>query len=362
MEINGYVMEGDFSSENAGCSLWGFCRKYEHSFFIKRFTEVTYPISDKISASILEKKRAKCEKYYNRKKQFYNLLSQCRNGNIIVVHDFFRHGSYYYAVSDRVVGENLPVKKIVTLSNEKKILLFKSILYSFAIIHSKKIIHSDIKPENILVVPTIDGYCTGKIIDFDLGFSMDCIPKEIGGDFLYYSPEIMSYSKGNSAFISTASDVFSLGLLFHLYCCGELPRMPPEYKYACECINDGKKLTLDSSIPKSIQTILKNMLKKDPKKRLSALDALLAFKGMDSDVTDTIKFTSSSISYDDFSIDDSVPSSEHEEGGRTPSKLKIRMKSSGKRVTPGSADRSADKGKTNKSSTYRDFHRPTDFD
>ena len=67
MEINGYVMEGDFSSENAGCSLWGFCRKYEHSFFIKRFTEVTYPISDKISASILEKKRAKCEKYYNRK-------------------------------------------------------------------------------------------------------------------------------------------------------------------------------------------------------------------------------------------------------------------------------------------------------
>ena len=77
MEINGYVMEGDFSSENAGCSLWGFCRKYEHSFFIKRFTEVTYPISDKISASILEKIMSEFnESLYFRDLNRYPTLSQ----------------------------------------------------------------------------------------------------------------------------------------------------------------------------------------------------------------------------------------------------------------------------------------------
>ena len=89
MEINGYQIQGEFSAENAGCSVWARCRKNNHDFFIKKFTDVAYPLSNKLSPDLRRKKLLRCEEFFQKKQDFYRHLVQCRSGNIILVHDFF---------------------------------------------------------------------------------------------------------------------------------------------------------------------------------------------------------------------------------------------------------------------------------
>ena len=361
MEINGYVMEGEFSSENAGCSRWGFCRKYNHDFFIKKFTDITYPISDKLSPAILEKKRKKCDIFFQKKLKFYNLLSRCRNGNNMIIHDFFRYETSYYTVTDKVTKKTLSIKEIVALSDNKKIHLFRSILYSFAVLGHMKLVHSDVKPENILVVKTQDGYCTGKIIDFDMGFCTDDPPEDFGGDYLYYSPEVLLRIKNKKSVIGPSIDIFALGLLFCHYWTGTLPQLPDGYNYACECVADGKEMIFDSNIPADVLIVIKKMLQKNPADRCSASEAWEAFGNVgavdrNSNVSTKAR-TSSSLS-DKAPTDRKAGAKESDNTGPV---LKVRMKSSsGASVhskiikTAGGDKCEPDKGHT--------FFRPSEFD
>lgn len=277
MEINGYQIQGEFSAENAGCSVWARCRKNNHDFFIKKFTDVAYPLSNKLSPDLRRKKLLRCEEFFQKKQDFYRHLVQCRSGNIILVHDFFRYETAYYVVTDLEKRSPLSVRAVAALDSERKLVLIKSVLYSFAMLDFKGIVHSDVKPANILVVPTENGFCTGKIIDFDLGFHADSPPPEPGGDLVYLAPEALAAIKGRKTPLTPKMDVFALGLIFHEYWTGERPRLPRGFNYACEAVAAGKPMVLDKAIPEGVRAILAHMLLNDPRERFSAGNALAAF-------------------------------------------------------------------------------------
>ncbi len=277
MEINGYQIQGEFSAENAGCSVWARCRKNNHDFFIKKFTDVAYPLSSKLSPDLRRKKLLRCEEFFQKKQDFYRYLVQCRSGNIILVHDFFRYETAYYVVTDLEKRSPLSLRAVAALDSERKLVLIKSVLYSFAMLDFKGIVHSDVKPANILVVPTENGFCTGKIIDFDLGFHIDSPPPEPGGDLVYLPPEALAAIKGRKTALTPKMDVFALGLIFHEYWTGERPRLPRGFNYACEAAAAGKPLVLDKAIPEGVRAILAYMLLNDPRERFSAGNALAAF-------------------------------------------------------------------------------------
>jgi serine/threonine protein kinase len=68
-----------------------------------------------------------------------------------------------------------------------------TIANSIQILHREKIVHGDLKPDNILIKETAPNVYTAKLIDFDnsyfSGNPLDVFD-EIVGDLTYYSPEM----------------------------------------------------------------------------------------------------------------------------------------------------------------------------
>lgn len=278
--VNGYQIRKPFSSENAGFCRWAIGEKHGRAYFIKEFLSPKYPADDcGLSEKTIAKKRAECEKFYNRKAKLYQAIQQCRTGNVVIIRDFFREGSKYYAVTEQVKAENLSLSQIAALPENKKMTLIRAILYSFSVLHSKAIVHSDVKPDNILVKRTENNFYTGKIIDFDASFLETEAPEEIAGDQVYLAPETRRRMMEEPVSVTAKADIFALGILFHQYWCGELPGCPKEYDYLFEAVLDGAEVTLSEKLPESLREQIGRMLLENPERRPGAEQILRELSG-----------------------------------------------------------------------------------
>lgn len=268
VDINGYLLIDGLTTVNAGMCQWGFACKDGHEYFIKEFLSPKYPLDEgKLGPELTKKMRDSADAFFEKKREFYTRLSGCRTGNNMVILDFFRHGAKYYAVTDKVGGDMLTVSDVAKLSEDQKYTLIKSILYSMAKLHSVGIVHSDLRPENILIKMTHGGYCTAKIIDFDAGFLETTIPERIEGSQNYFSPEAVQKTNGDSVLVTTKADVWALGLLIHQYWCGSMPRFSENYHYAAEAVLNGSPLLIDNSIPSDMKLLIGKMLARFPSDR-----------------------------------------------------------------------------------------------
>jgi serine/threonine protein kinase/Tfp pilus assembly protein PilF len=123
--------------------------------------------------------------------------------------------------------EGLPVHKycdVHGLSISERLTLFQSICAAVGYAHQNKIIHRDLKPNNILV--TKDGI--PKLLDFgiakilDPNFASDTLAPTLTGMRLM-TPEYASPEQIRGDKLTTASDIYSLGVLLFEILTGERP-------------------------------------------------------------------------------------------------------------------------------------------
>ena len=274
--INGYRLTRELSNENAGMCQWGFAVKDGHEYFIKQFLNPKYPDdTGRLPAAMVMRMRQAATSSFMKRKAFYDRLRECRTGNNVVVEDYFRFGNFYYAVTDLVHGPYLSVEEIAALPDEKKRVLIRAILFNVMQFHDKGIVHSDLKPDNIMVRRTAEGFCTAKIIDFDAGFFSYEPPEEITGDQVYFSPEALLHNMGKETAVTEKADIFALGLLFHQYWTGALPGFDRrEHRYANEALLEGSPLLLNRiDLPEDIRALLGQMLSRDQDARPTARQA-----------------------------------------------------------------------------------------
>ena len=268
--IKNYKLISEFCNENSGFSRWAFAEKNGEIFFIKEFLSPVFPNEDApISLVVRNSKIKDCEEFEKRKRRLYSVLKESETGNIISVIDFFRFKSKYYIVTEKVEIVKNHVQMVSKLSEENKIIVLKVLAHSLCMLHSKGIVHSDLKPNNILVKETIKGRYTAKIIDFDSSFLIDDPPKdceELNGDLVYFAPEALLFMT-NGSNIDYKIDVFSLGIIFHEFYAGTLPKFSEKYAYIFETVLSDGNLQLDSTLPIPIAKLIREMLHKDPTKR-----------------------------------------------------------------------------------------------
>src|SRR3712207_2815408 len=225
--INGYQILEDFKVVGAGLSKWTFAERGGREYFIKEFLSPTYPEpgapgSEKTKA----KKRARCAVFEAHHQGIQRALAplSAYGGNLIVTLDFFRWGAKYYKVTEKVDAAGLSATDVARLPFKTQLVLLKTVAHSLKILHNLEIVHSDLKPTNVLIKETELGYTT-KLIDFDSAYlaRRPPPPEEIVGTINYYSPELLGYIQEagvRSDELGVASDVFALGLIYTEYLTG----------------------------------------------------------------------------------------------------------------------------------------------
>ncbi|SRR6266571_3219571 len=121
-------------------------------------------------------------------------------------------------------------------------------------IHSHGVIHRDIKPQNVLVTGSERDV---KLIDFGVATAADTRTTTLvaAGTPMYAAPEL--YGRTFDGTLSSAVDIYSLGVTIFEAMTGKLPRVSIE-------------VLTPSGYPPSVWTVIASMLSADPKRRPTA--------------------------------------------------------------------------------------------
>jgi len=284
--VGGYTLLEDFRVVGAGLSEWTFAVRDGREYFLKRFLSPTYPDDAAPgSAATKARKRAKCAAFESHHRGIAAALAPITSygGNLIATLDFFRDGAKYYKVTEKVDPAGLDTKGIARLDFSVRMVLLKTVAHSLKILHDMDIVHSDLKPSNVLVKQTELGYTT-KLIDFDSSYIVGSPPPpdEIVGTMNYYSPELVRYIQGaaDGAELTAASDIFALGLIYTEYLTGSLPPFDPAYREAAIAVLNGARLAPPpASTPESIAALVQKMLLADPAARPTIEQVLATLMG-----------------------------------------------------------------------------------
>lgn len=140
--------------------------------------------------------------------------------NVVEIYDVGESGDLHYIVMEYVQGQTL--KQIIAsngpMSARRAILIMKKLTSAIAQAHERKIIHRDIKPQNILV--RSDGEL--KISDFGIAIAADADSitrhNAIMGSAHYLAPESAAGLPADYRV-----DIYALGIVFFELLCGSVP-------------------------------------------------------------------------------------------------------------------------------------------
>jgi len=287
--INGYRLKTGWSTAGGGQCQWAFAERDGVIYFLKRFLAPRFPVDGSPgSAATKAKKLDRCRAFEAHHAALNEALRhRCSaGGNLVVSRDFFRDGTTYYKVTDRVDTAGLTPDDIAALPPEKQLLLLKTVTHSVAILHEARIVHADLRPDNILVKRASSGFIT-KLIDFDNAYFSETPPPpdQVAADPIFLAPEMSRYAAGTERdprTLTVKADVFSLGLVFALFTIGGTAFSDFKTQgalYAHEFINQGKSIPLPwDRMPARVVPLVQRMLMPSPAHRPTSREVLEALK------------------------------------------------------------------------------------
>lgn len=196
--------------------------------------------------------------------------SMMNHPNIIRIHEVIYQPDQIYVVMDLCEGGDL-LSYIVDTNSPYPLgcrRILKEIVEGLIYIHEHKVLHCDIKPENILLTKDY----TVKIADF--GSSFDLVSKTknrkmMSGTLLYIAPEVLK----DLAKVTTKADMWSLGILAVVLFARILPYPECDTETLKRIILEGK-VNIPENVPPDVNIIIKACTKTNPDERISAKQLL----------------------------------------------------------------------------------------
>ncbi len=188
--------------------------------------------------------------------------------------------------------DGVPIDKYCDRRNltiHERLKLFRTVCAAVSVAHQNLIIHRDLKPGNILV--TADG--TAKLLDFGIAKLLS-IEEPLAEDqrARRLTPKYASPEQFRGEALTTATDIYSLGVMLFEVLTGEYPyplpssaspvefeqiiceHEPPKPSLAARRLPGGKARRRERQLAGDLDSIVLKALRKDPKHRYSSVEKL----------------------------------------------------------------------------------------
>ncbi|KAL5482196.1 hypothetical protein EMCRGX_G022491 [Ephydatia muelleri] len=206
------------------------------------------------------------------------LMKAIKHPSVIAFIDFYESKDQYVLVTELLSGGELfdyVVQKEFLPELEAKHYL-KQILSGLQHMHSKGIVHLDLKPENIVLKDP----SAQRLTIIDLGMAQDLSTnrnvKVMAGTPEFVAPEVINYDP-----LSCAADMWSLGVVTYVLLTGMSPFLGDNDMETISNVTSGEFEWPEPDPDESIEVLsapardfIEKLLAKRPKERLTAQDAL----------------------------------------------------------------------------------------
>lgn len=155
-------------------------------------------------------------------------------GGVLQLRDAFETADAYVLVTELVAGGELfdVLAAHGALSERRAGSLTRELAAALAFLHAKRVVHGDVKPENILLVDDADADAGAgdassmRLVDFGQAFREDKVLERVRsvgtGTAAYAAPEVLSCAGE----VSAAADMWALGVVLYMMLCGRHPFDP----------------------------------------------------------------------------------------------------------------------------------------
>jgi serine/threonine protein kinase len=286
-----YVSDGTIRWNTTGNGEFVIGVRSGVEYFIKRNINVRKPTTDlpkDVYSKLYESALWIESKQLKLREQLSGL--KAKTDRVVVEEDhFWDSDQRFVTVTRKIPNGTSDYAVFRKLSPALMIAVFRKMTALLDKLHERKVIHGDIKEPNFLFV-NLDGEWTPYLIDFDSSYLETNVPPWDRTTYSngYQSPEIAVYTydanMAPSSTITRASDIFSLGVVFHKLWTGKPPKAKTDKVSPGEALCMGEALIFDPKFNveigpnhrSTLQSLLSWMLQVDPAKRPNTIDILVA--------------------------------------------------------------------------------------
>jgi serine/threonine protein kinase len=202
------------------------------------------------------------------------LQAKLSHPGIVRFYEFLEHEEQPCIVMEYVDGETLGarIRRRGALPVREVLKLFDSITSAVSYLHARRIVHRDLKSDNI----RISSSGAVKLLDFGLSRRAGSPPLTlagyVAGTFEYLSPELL---EGVEA--TPASDIWALGVLLYEALSGRLPFEAANIGDLCRRICSATIIPLGSVnpvVPVALERVVRRCLERRPSNRFASVDGL----------------------------------------------------------------------------------------
>ncbi|NXS54750.1 DAPK3 kinase, partial [Brachypteracias leptosomus] len=231
------------------------------------------------AAKFIKKRQSRASRRGVRREEIereVTILQQILHANIIKLHDIYENKTDVVLILELVSGGELFdfLAQKESLSEEEAARFIKQILDGVNYLHSKKIAHFDLKPENIMLLDKNIPIPHIKLIDFGLAYKIeDGVEfKNIFGTPEFVAPEIVNYEP-----LGLAADMWSIGVITYILLSGASPFLgetKQETLANITAVNYEFDEEFFSNTSDLAKDFIQKLLVKDTRKRLTIQEAL----------------------------------------------------------------------------------------
>ncbi len=194
--------------------------------------------------------------------------------NIVNIYDVGEEAGSHYIVMEYVPGDTLKnrIQQEGHLPVEETLQIAKEIASALEQAHRNNLVHCDIKPHNILMMP--DGHI--KVADFGIARAVTSSTMTYSGNVIgsvhYFSPE-----QAKGSMITPKSDIYSLGVVMYEMLTGRLPFTgETSVGIAIKHLQEEAPAVrqVDPTIPPVVEAIVSKAMAKEPDERPSGTEMI----------------------------------------------------------------------------------------